>query len=185
MIGYFKNVIIFTEDKIPSEDIIDKCFPIHIYVKILGKTIKHAFVYGGACLNSFSIDFLKKFGDHLISKFVRMKYKSISYDSDSKACVDHIMLPIQLGTKIMEVMKYILYKNPPYDILLGRPWIHPMRCVQSTLHRLMKFNHDGQEFIVEAMEENPNMIAKVRNTIIPYKNIEIHEYNDEDSEEEE
>ena len=56
IIGCFKNAITFIEDHIPSDDIIDKCLPIHICIKILGNTIKHAFVYGGASLNIYSID---------------------------------------------------------------------------------------------------------------------------------
>lgn len=70
MIGYFKNTIIFTEDEIPNDDIIDKFLTIQIFIKILGKIIKHAFVDGGAGLNIYSSDFLKKFSDKLMSKFI-------------------------------------------------------------------------------------------------------------------
>lgn len=58
-----------------------------------------------------------------------------------------------------------------------------MRCVPFTLHKVVNFNHETQECVVEASEENPNMIAQVRNNIIPYTNIEIHE-DDEDEDEE-
>lgn len=73
MIGYFKNVITFPKYEIPNDDIIDKCFPIHTYIKILGKKIKHAFIYGGVGLKFNSIDFLKKFDNKLMPKFVRKK----------------------------------------------------------------------------------------------------------------
>jgi len=39
MIGCFKNAIIFNKDEIPSDDIIDKCLPIYIWVKLLGKIV--------------------------------------------------------------------------------------------------------------------------------------------------
>jgi len=58
-----------------------------------------------------------------------------------------------------------------------------MRYVPSTLHRLIKFNHDGNEYVVEEVEENPNIIIQVKNDIVPYTNGEIHEENDEESEE--
>jgi len=70
MIGYFKNAIMFTKYEIPSDDIIDKCLPIYICIKVLGKTIKHAFVDDGVGLNIYSIDFVNKFGDKLMPKFV-------------------------------------------------------------------------------------------------------------------
>lgn len=35
--------------------------------------IKHAFVDGGTSLNSFSINFLKMFGNKVMPKFVRKK----------------------------------------------------------------------------------------------------------------
>lgn len=53
-----------------NDDIIDKCLSIHICIKILGKIIKHAFIDDGVGFNIFSIDFLKKFGDKLMPKFV-------------------------------------------------------------------------------------------------------------------
>jgi len=52
MIDYFKNGIIFIEDDILINDILDKCFQIHIHVKLLGTIVKHVFVDGGACLNT-------------------------------------------------------------------------------------------------------------------------------------
>lgn len=94
------------------------------------------------------------------------------------------MLPIQLGLKIMEVMTYVLDTKLSYDIL-RISCIHPMRCIPSTLHRLIKFNHNERGYVVEAVDENPNMIVQVGNTIFQYQNIETHEDNDEDSEEDE
>ena len=70
MISFFNNAISFTEDEIPSDDIIDTCFPIYICVKLLGEIVKHAFIDGGVGLNICSIDFLKNFGDKLIPNFL-------------------------------------------------------------------------------------------------------------------
>lgn len=80
----------------------------------------------------------------------RKKYKIIGFDDDRILCIGHIMLLIHLGLKIIDVMIYVLDKKVPYDMLLGRPWIHPMRCVPSTLHGLLKFNHEGKEYVIES-----------------------------------
>lgn len=95
----------------------------------------------------------------MINRLQRKKYKITSYDNDRISCMGKIMLPIQLGTKTLEVMTYIIDKKLPYDILPGRPWIHPMRCIPYNLHRLLKFNHEGHEYVIEAVTKNPNMIG--------------------------
>lgn len=82
-------------------------------------------------------------------------------------------------------MKYVLDKKLPYDIFLMRPWIHPMRCIPSTLYRLINFNHNGKKYVFKVVEKSPDLIAQVGNTIVPYRNVEIHEENGEHSEENE
>lgn len=34
--------------------------------------------------------------------------------------------------------------NIPYNIILGRPWIHDMEEVPYTLHKCVKFEHKGK-----------------------------------------
>lgn len=80
----------------------------------------------------------------------------------------------------MEVMIYVLDSKLPCDILLRRSWINPMRCVPFTLHRFLKFNHEAKECVVKSAEENPNLVRSIRNILITYRYIEIHEYEDED-----
>ena len=37
---------------------------------------------------------------------------------------------------------------PAYNCLLGRPWIHEVGVVASTLHQKLKFMHEGKVFII-------------------------------------
>ena len=43
--------------------------------------------------------------------------------------------------------------NPGYNCLLGRPWIHSVRVVPSTLHQKLKFVVEGRLIIVSGEED--------------------------------
>lgn len=73
-----------------------------------------------------------------MSRLKRRKYKITSYYNYRGSYTGCIMLLIQLVPKKVKVMTYVIDKKLPYD----RPWIHPMRCIPSTLHRILKFNHE-------------------------------------------
>ncbi|WJZ86752.1 hypothetical protein VitviT2T_006181 [Vitis vinifera] len=38
-----------------------------------------------------------------------------------------------------------------FNLLLGRPWIHRVRAISSSLHQKVKFIHDGQVVVVQSM----------------------------------
>ena len=38
-----------------------------------------------------------------------------------------------------------------FNLLLGRPWIHRVGAIPSSLHQKVKFIHDGQVVVVQSM----------------------------------
>ncbi|XP_028114473.1 uncharacterized protein LOC114312450 [Camellia sinensis] len=51
-------------------------------------------------------------------------------------------LEVQAGSKKVK-MKFAVIDTPfPYNIILGRPWLHVMRVVPSMLHQLLRFPTD-------------------------------------------
>ena len=38
-----------------------------------------------------------------------------------------------------------------FNLLLGRPWIHRVRAISSSIHQKVKFIHDGQVVVVQSM----------------------------------
>ena len=50
-----------------------------------------------------------------------------------------IDLPIQIGPHICQITFQVMDINPAYSYLLGRPWIHSVGVVPSTLHQKLKF----------------------------------------------
>ncbi|XP_070015448.1 uncharacterized protein [Nicotiana sylvestris] len=55
-----------------------------------------------------------------------------------------ITIPVNMASTTQNVKFHVIEGDMRYNTLLGRPWIHCMRAVPSTLHQIMKFlTEDG------------------------------------------
>ncbi|XP_070049342.1 uncharacterized protein [Nicotiana tomentosiformis] len=59
-----------------------------------------------------------------------------------------ITLPVNIAGTVQETMFYVIEEDMRYNALFGRPWIHNMRVVPSTLHQVLKFLMSGGTKIV-------------------------------------
>ena len=50
-----------------------------------------------------------------------------------------IRLPVQIGTDVVEVDFIVVDVFSPYTAIMGRPWLHTLGAVSSTLHQKMKY----------------------------------------------
>ena len=50
-----------------------------------------------------------------------------------------IRLPIQTGPEIVEVNFIVVDTYSPYIAIVGRPWLHTLGVVPSSLHQKVKF----------------------------------------------
>ncbi|XP_070057287.1 uncharacterized protein [Nicotiana tomentosiformis] len=50
-----------------------------------------------------------------------------------------IILPINVAGTTQETKFHVIEGDMRYNVLLGRPWIHNMKAVPSTLHQMLKF----------------------------------------------
>ena len=50
-----------------------------------------------------------------------------------------IRLPIQTGPEIVEVNFIVVNTYSPYTAIIGRPWLHTLGAVASSLHQKVKF----------------------------------------------
>jgi len=51
-----------------------------------------------------------------------------------KECIGYVNMPIEVGGKCVNKKIYICQEKLPYNLLLGRPWIHKLKVINSTLH---------------------------------------------------
>nr|XP_023929680.1 uncharacterized protein LOC112040987 [Quercus suber] len=70
-----------------------------------------------------------------------MSYTSplISFDGKIDILRGQIKLPIQTDSETVEVDFIVVNAYSPYTAIMGRPWLHALRPVSSTLHQKVKF----------------------------------------------
>ncbi|XP_065629756.1 uncharacterized protein LOC136067590 [Quercus suber] len=75
----------------------------------------------------------------------------ISFDGKIVIPTGQIRLPIRTGLKTVEVDFIVVDAYSPYTAIMGRPWLHALRAVSSTLHQKVKFPSGNQiEEIIES-----------------------------------
>ena len=55
-----------------------------------------------------------------------------------------IKLPVQTGMDVVEVDFIVVDVFSPYTAIIGRPWLHTLGAVSSTLHQKVKYPSGGQ-----------------------------------------
>ena len=55
-----------------------------------------------------------------------------------------IRLLVQTGTDVVEVDFIVVEAFSPYTAIMGRPWLHSLGVVSSTLHQKVKYSSGGQ-----------------------------------------
>ena len=55
-----------------------------------------------------------------------------------------IRLPVQMGPEIVEVNFIVVDTYSPYTTIVGRPWLHTLGVVASSLHQKVKFPSEDQ-----------------------------------------
>ena len=71
-----------------------------------------------------------------------------AFDGSKTDVIGEIELVLTIGPVDFAVNFQVLDINASYNLLLGRPWVHKAGAVPSTLHQMIKFEHDRQEVIV-------------------------------------
>ena len=58
----------------------------------------------------------------------------VSFEGKMVVPKGHIRLPVQAGTDVVEVDFIVVDAFSPYTAIMGRPWLHSLGVVSSTLH---------------------------------------------------
>ncbi|XP_050897804.1 uncharacterized protein LOC127104675 [Lathyrus oleraceus] len=76
-----------------------------------------------------------------------------AFDGSRRAVIGEVELPILIGPHVFNITFQVMDINPNYSCLLGRPWIHAVGAVTSTLHQKMKFVVDDKLVIIHGEED--------------------------------
>ena len=87
-----------------------------------------------------------------------------AFDGILKEVQGEIELAIEVGTMFFTVNFQVIKVDSPYNMLLGRPWLHAVGAVASSLHQRLKFQ--SKDLMVTIMAEEP--LAFFKETYVPY-----------------
>ncbi|KAH9329358.1 hypothetical protein KI387_001466, partial [Taxus chinensis] len=67
-----------------------------------------------------------------------------AYDNEERESTGTIIVPMEVGPTCHDTTFHVLDLDLPYNMLLGRPWIHAMQAIPSTFHQCIKLCHEGR-----------------------------------------
>ena len=68
----------------------------------------------------------------------------VSFEGKMVVPKGQIRLPMQTGSDVVEVDFIMVDAFSPYTTIIGRPWLHSLGVVSSTLHQKVKYPSGGQ-----------------------------------------
>ena len=67
----------------------------------------------------------------------------VSFEGKMVVPKGQIRLSVQAGTDVIEVDFIVVDAFSPYTAIMGRPWLHSLGAVSSTLHQKVKYPFGG------------------------------------------
>ena len=102
--------------------------------RIGGYDVKRVMINQGSATEIMYPDFYKGLG---LKTENLMTYSSplVSFEGKMVVPKRRIRLPVQVGTDVVEVDFIVVDAFSPYTAIMGRPWLHSLGVVSSTLHQ--------------------------------------------------
>ena len=140
--GIVNNITIndfltFSDDEIPSEGR-GHNKTLHVFVKCLDHVIARVLIDNGSSLNVMPKVMLEKLS---CDKFPIKQSTMImrAFDGSKREVMGEIKLSVQVGPFVFQITFQVMDILSAYSCLLGRPWIHSIGVVPSTLHQKLKY----------------------------------------------
>ena len=125
---------------------------LHITIKCKNHIMPRALLNNGSSLNMIPMSTSSRLPiDLSYMKKIQMVVRA--FDGMKRKVLKNIELPIQVGPCTFNLEFIVMDINPSYNCLLGRPWIHMVGVVPSTLHQKVKFVVEKNLIIVVAKED--------------------------------
>ncbi|XP_006579241.1 uncharacterized protein [Glycine max] len=145
------NYLTFAEEEIPAEGR-GHNRALHVLVKCMEHVMAKVLIDNSSSLNVMPKSTLEKFPFN--ASHLRLSSMVVSaFDGSRREVRGEIDLPLQIGPHTCRVTFQVTDINPAYNCLLGRPWIHSVGVVPSTLHQKLKFVVEGHLVIVSGEED--------------------------------
>ncbi|XP_030970347.1 uncharacterized protein LOC115990681 [Quercus lobata] len=89
-----------------------------------------------------------------------------------------IRLPVQIGMDVVEVDFIVVDVFSPYTAIVGRPWLHTLKAVSSTLHQKVKYSSGDQvlEIVGSQAAARQCQVAAIQHRLeVPSNGVECEE----------
>ncbi|XP_023898186.1 uncharacterized protein LOC112010077 [Quercus suber] len=114
-----------------------------ITLKIGEYDVKRVMVDGGSGAEIMYLDLYKGLGLRL-EDLTPYSSPLMSFDRKLVTPRGMIRLPIQTGPKVVEVNFIVVDTYSQYTAIVGKPWLHTLEAVASSLHQKIKFSSGGR-----------------------------------------
>ena len=114
-----------------------------VTLRISGYDVKRVMVDQGSAVEIMYPDLFKGLG---LKPEDLTTYSSplVSFEGKMVVPKGQIRLPVQTGSDVVEVDFIVVDAFSPYTVIIGRPWLHSLGAVSSTLHQKVKYPSGGQ-----------------------------------------
>ena len=108
-----------------------------------GYDVKRVMVDQGSAAKIMYSDLYKGLGLTL-EDLTAYSFPLVSFEGKMVIPKGQIRLPVQVGTDVAEVDFIVVDAFFPYTAIMGRPWLHSLGAVSSTLYQKVKYPSGGQ-----------------------------------------
>ena len=114
-----------------------------VTLRISGYDVRRVMVDQGSAVDMMYPDLYKGLG---LKPEDLTTYNSplVSFEGRLVTPMGLIKLPVQSGTDVVEVDFIVIDVFSPYTTIVGRPWLHTLKVVSSTLHQKVKYPSGDQ-----------------------------------------
>ncbi|XP_077237271.1 uncharacterized protein LOC143878941 [Tasmannia lanceolata] len=127
----------FADDDLPPEGR-DHTKPLKITVTCNKKKVPEVLVDNGSALNVCPLSTAATLG-FSPENFIPSEQGILAYDGTRRDVIGTLVTEIQIGGEAFEIEFQVLDIKASFLLLLGRPWMHKVGVVPSTLHQKLKF----------------------------------------------
>ena len=114
-----------------------------VTLRIGGYNVKRVMIDQGSAAEIMYPDLYKGLGlKH--EDLVTYSSPLVSFEGKMVVHKGQIRLPVQAGEDMVEVDFIVVDAFSPYTAIMGRPWLHSLGVVSSTLHQKVKYPSGGQ-----------------------------------------
>ncbi|XP_070022281.1 uncharacterized protein [Nicotiana sylvestris] len=145
------NQISFSKNDLPLEGAAHNK-DLHLTVKCEGYYVKKVMLDGGSGVDICPLSTLQRM--EIGAERIRPNNVCVHvFDGIKRDTIGEIDLTLTISPVDFEVTFQVPDMDTSYNFLLGRPWIHAAEVVPSTLHQMVKFEHEDQEIVAHGEDE--------------------------------